>query len=64
LLDEMALAISNSLGNLKYAHYEVGIIEKIESEYPELNGKRAEQMEIELGLSPIERTAYETNLGM
>ncbi|HRS01230.1 MAG TPA: glutamine synthetase family protein [Bacteroidota bacterium] len=64
LLDDMALAISNSIGNLKYAHYEVGIIEKIESEYPELNGKRAEQMEIELGLSPIERTAYETNVGM
>lgn len=64
LLDEMALAITNSLGNLKYAHYEVGIIENIESEYLELNNKRAEQMEIELGLSPIERTAYETNLGM
>ncbi|HAW09030.1 MAG TPA: glutamine synthetase [Bacteroidetes bacterium] len=64
LLDEMALAITNSLGNLKYAHYEVGIIEQIESEYPELNHRRAEQMEIELGLSPIEKTAYETNLGM
>lgn len=64
ILDEMSLAITNSLGNLKYAHYEVGNIENIESEYFELNKRRAEQMEIELGLSPIERTAYETNLGM
>lgn len=46
-----AVAIS---GAVKYAHAEVGYIDRLQSTDPELDGKRVEQHELELDLAPIE----------
>ena len=53
---DMLRLISKITGSVKYAHNEVGYIEKIESDFPELDGKSAEQVEIEFSLSDIEET--------
>lgn len=63
LVDEMALALSRITGAVKYAHGEVGYISSIQSELAELNGKHAEQFEIEGSLRPIEETADNIVLG-
>ena len=42
---------------VKYAHSEVGYLNKIESENVEINGKQAEQMEVEFLPRPIEEMA-------
>ena len=46
--------ILNSTVNakVKYAHNEVGVLNNLESELPELRGKYAEQVEIEFSLAP------------
>ncbi len=44
-------------GPIKYAHSEVGFIERVESELEELNGKTAEQLEIEFLPAPVEDAA-------
>ncbi|MBI5325373.1 MAG: glutamine synthetase beta-grasp domain-containing protein, partial [Ignavibacteriae bacterium] len=54
LLDEMLLHLSQITGNIKYAHHEVGCLERIESDFDELNGKKAEQVEIEFLPTPVE----------
>ncbi|MBI4720856.1 MAG: glutamine synthetase [Chitinivibrionia bacterium] len=54
ILDEMVRHISQITGAVKYAHSEVGYIESVESEIEEIDGKRAEQMEIEFNPTPIE----------
>ncbi|MCP3960659.1 MAG: glutamine synthetase [bacterium] len=41
-------------GRVKYCHAEVGYIDKLESEDPELDGRRVEQFELELELMPID----------
>jgi glutamine synthetase len=56
ILDEMVRCLTQVTGAVKYAHSEVGYIEKIQSELPELDGKQAEQMEIELFSTPIDET--------
>jgi glutamine synthetase len=56
VLNEMVRYIAQISGNVKYAHYEVGYLERIESDYPELNGKSAEQVEVEFLPTPIEDT--------
>ncbi|UCH84230.1 MAG: glutamine synthetase, partial [Candidatus Latescibacterota bacterium] len=56
ILDEMVRCLTQVTGAVKYAHSEVGYIEKIVSTLPELNGKQAEQMEIELFSTPIDET--------
>ena len=56
ILNEMLRYITQISGNVKYAHHEVGYLENIESEYPELKGKNAEQVEIEFLPTPIEDT--------
>ncbi|OGU58771.1 MAG: hypothetical protein A2X64_00590 [Ignavibacteria bacterium GWF2_33_9] len=57
ILDEIVRAISTTTGFIKYAHYEVGAIEKIQSEFPQFNGKNAEQVEVEFLLTPVEEAA-------
>ncbi len=51
---DMLRLISKITGSVKYAHNEVGYITKIDSDFPELDGKAAEQVEIEFSLSDIE----------
>ena len=57
ILEEIVNAISKTAGNIKYAHYEVGAIDKIVSDYEQLNDKIAEQVEVEFSLTPIEEAA-------
>ncbi len=57
ILNEMLSQLSRITGNIKYAHNEVGYIENISSDCAELNGKSAEQVEVEFLPTPIEETA-------
>ncbi len=54
IVDEMLRRAAEILGRVKYAHSEVGYIERLESDEPELDGKRVEQHELELDLLPVE----------
>ncbi len=54
IADELLRTAAAISGDVKYAHAEVGYIDKLESADPELNGKRVEQHELELDLAPIE----------
>jgi len=57
VLDEMVRLISQLSAAVKYAHSEVGYLERVESEVTEINGKTAEQMEIEFLPEPVEECA-------
>lgn len=57
IINEILKNLAQITGNIKYAHNEVGSINRIESDYAELNGKSAEQVEIEFLLSKLEDTA-------
>ncbi|HAR36924.1 MAG TPA: glutamine synthetase [Acidobacteria bacterium] len=57
VLDEMVRLITQLSGAVKYAHSEVGYLERVESEVEEINGKTAEQMEIEFLPEPVEECA-------
>lgn len=57
ILNEMLKEITQIVGSVKYAHSEVGYIEKIESTLEELNGKSGEQLEIEFLSVPVEEAA-------
>jgi len=57
ILSELLRIITQILSNVKYAHSEVGYIEKIKSPVPELNGLSGEQLEIELLSAPVEEAA-------
>lgn len=57
VLDEMVRLISQLSGAVKYAHSEVGYLERVESEVEEIRGKTAEQMEIEFLPEPVEECA-------
>jgi glutamine synthetase len=57
IINEMLRYITQIYGNVKYAHNEVGYLEKMESDFEEFNGKSAEQVEIEFLPTPIEETA-------
>jgi glutamine synthetase len=52
--DEILRVVSMITGGVKYCHSEVGYMDRIESENPEINGKRVEQYELEFDLMPIE----------
>jgi glutamine synthetase len=54
ILDEMVHHISRITGAVKYAHGEVGCVERLESEVEEISGKQAEQLEVEFIPEPIE----------
>jgi glutamine synthetase len=56
ILNEMVAHISRITGAVKYAHSEVGYLDRVESELDEINGCLAEQMEIEFHPTPIEDT--------
>jgi glutamine synthetase len=57
VVSEMLKILAQITGSVKYAHNEVGYIQRIESEYPEMDGKSAEQVEIEFALSSVEEAA-------
>jgi glutamine synthetase len=57
ILNEMVRHITQITGAVKYAHSEVGFIERVRSDLPEIQGKRAEQLEIEFLPTPIEDAA-------
>ena len=54
---EMVRLIAQITGSVKYAHCEVGFIDKIKSPLQELNGKSGEQLEIEFLPTPIDESA-------
>ena len=57
MINEMLRYITQIFGNVKYAHNEVGFLENVESQFEELNGKSAEQVEIEFLPSHVEDCA-------
>jgi glutamine synthetase len=57
VLDEMVRHITRITGSVKYAHSEAGYLENVQSEQEEINGKKAEQMEIEFLPEPVEQIA-------
>ena len=57
ILTEMLRHITQITHAVKYAHSEGGYVDNIESELDEINGKQAEQMEIEFLPRPIEEMA-------
>jgi glutamine synthetase len=54
IADEIIRVVSSVTGNVKYCHSEVGYIDQIASDEPELDGRRVEQYELEFDLMPIE----------
>ncbi len=57
IADEMLRVVSSVCGGVKYAHSEVGYCDLLESDDPELAGRRVEQYEIEFDLQPVEELA-------
>jgi glutamine synthetase len=57
VLNEMVRYLTQITGAIKYAHSEVGCIEKVRSDLEEIKGKTAEQLEIEFLPTPLEDTA-------
>lgn len=57
VIAEMLKYISQITNDVKYAHNEVGYIPYLESDFEELKGKSAEQVEIEFLPTPIDETA-------
>ncbi len=57
LLDEMMRGLSQITGAVKYAHSEVGYVDHVYSTTPEIQGRHAEQMEIEFLPMPVLRAA-------
>lgn len=53
VVNEMVKYITQMTGSVKYAHSEVGYIEKVRSDTPEIKGKEAEQLEVEFLPTPI-----------
>ncbi len=57
LNDMVRYVVQAASSSIKYAHSEVGFIERVESELEELHGKTAEQLEIEFLPAPVEDAA-------
>ncbi|MBN1273150.1 MAG: glutamine synthetase [Candidatus Aminicenantes bacterium] len=53
ILNEILCLISRVTGAVKYVHSEVGSIDFIRSDMKEIQGKRAEQLEVEYSPSPV-----------
>lgn len=47
VIDEMVHHIAQITGAVKYAHSEVGHVEEVPSDFPEISGREAEQLEME-----------------
>jgi len=54
VLNEIVHHLMRITGCIKYAHSEVGCIDSIRSDLPELKGKSAEQLEVEFLPAPVE----------
>jgi len=54
---EMMRQIAQITGAIKYAHHEVGFVEQVQSEMDQIQGKQAEQWEIEFLPTPVDETA-------
>lgn len=63
ILDEMVAHITRITGAVKYAHSEVGLIESLKSDLDEIQGRRAEQMEVEYLPKPVEQMADDLVIG-
>ena len=63
ILNEMVHHITQITGAVKYAHSEVGFVDSVRSDLPELAGRRAEQMEVEYLPRPAEEMADDLVLG-
>ncbi len=63
ILNEMVRHIARTTGAVKYAHAEVGFIESVRSDCEEINGRRAEQLEVEFQPRPVEEMADALVLG-
>jgi len=63
ILNEMIRHITQISGHVKYAHSEVGYIDSIRSDLPEISGKCGEQLEIEYLPRPVEEAADDLVLG-
>jgi len=63
ILNEMIHHITRISGSVKYAHSEVGYIDSIRSDLPEISGKYGEQLEIEYLPRPVEDSADSLLLG-
>ncbi|NOR15265.1 MAG: glutamine synthetase [Candidatus Aminicenantes bacterium] len=57
ILTEIVRHITQITDAVKYAHSEVGFIDKIESELEEIDGQQGEQMEVEFLPRPVEEMA-------
>lgn len=57
VVNQIMKHLTQVTGFVKYAHHDIGHIAKLESDYPELNGRFAEQIEIEFLPAPIEEMA-------
>ena len=57
IADEILRLAAALTGRVKYVHAEVGYIDRVASGEPELDGRRAEQFELELDLMPVEDLA-------
>jgi glutamine synthetase len=54
LVNEMLKHLTQVTGSVKYAHHDIGSIAQIKSDYDELNGRFAEQIEFEFLPTPID----------
>jgi glutamine synthetase len=63
ILNEMVRHIARVTGAVKYAHSEVGLVECVRSDVEEIQGRRAEQLEIEYLPRPVEDMADALVLG-
>ncbi len=63
ILNEMMRHLVQITGAVKYAHSENGTIDAIQSDLEEIQGKRAEQLEIEFMSKPVEEMADALVLG-
>jgi glutamine synthetase len=63
ILNEMVRHITQVTGALKYAHSEVGLVECVRSDVEEIQGRRAEQLEVEYLPRPVEEMADALVLG-
>jgi len=63
ILNELVRTITQTTGAVKYIHSEVGSIETIQSKVDEINGKSAEQLEVEFLSKPVEEMADALVLG-
>ncbi len=54
IADEILRIVAGVTGLVKYCHSEVGYIDRLASDEPEIDGRRIEQYELEFDLMPVE----------